>query len=71
MILTLKGITQKGKNRIRECGDKWKVIEEQEKNVFNEYGPWLFIEPITDKEKFRWIHKNNDKDFEIISKEEV
>ena len=27
MILTLKGITNKGKNRIREHGDKWEVLE--------------------------------------------
>jgi len=26
MILTLKGITNKGKNRIREHGDKWEVL---------------------------------------------
>ena len=27
MILTLKGITNHGKNRIREHGDKWEVVE--------------------------------------------
>ena len=27
MILTLKGITGHGKNRIREHGDKWEVLE--------------------------------------------
>ena len=27
MILTLKGLTGKGKNRIREHGDKWEVME--------------------------------------------
>jgi hypothetical protein len=27
MILTLKGLTGKGKNRIREHGDKWEVLE--------------------------------------------
>ena len=27
MILTLKGKTNKGKNRIREHGDKWEVLE--------------------------------------------
>ena len=27
MILTLKGITNKGKNRIREHGDKWEVLK--------------------------------------------
>jgi len=27
MILTLKGITNHGKNRIREHGDKWEVLE--------------------------------------------
>ena len=27
MILTLKGLTGKGKNRIREHGELWKVLE--------------------------------------------
>jgi hypothetical protein len=27
MILTLKGLTGHGKNRIREHGDKWEVLE--------------------------------------------
>lgn len=27
MIITLKGITNHGKNRIREHGDKWEVLE--------------------------------------------
>ena len=27
MILTLKGLTNHGKNRIREHGDKWEVLE--------------------------------------------
>jgi hypothetical protein len=27
MILTLKGLTNHGKNRIREHGDKWEVLD--------------------------------------------
>jgi len=27
MILTLKGLTNRGKNRIREHGDLWEVLE--------------------------------------------
>ena len=27
VILTLKGLTNKGKNRIREHGDQWEVME--------------------------------------------
>ena len=27
MILTLKGLTGKGKNRIREHGDQWEVLD--------------------------------------------
>ena len=27
MIITLKGITKHGKNRIREHGDKWEVLD--------------------------------------------
>jgi hypothetical protein len=41
MILTLKGLTLKGKNRIREHGDKWEVLELRPGSVSRSPGPEL------------------------------
>jgi len=60
VILTLKGISQKGKNRINENGDKYKV-EEVRGNKF-------LIRSVNGKD-FRWIEKENDKNFEIVKRE--
>ena len=43
MILTLKGLTNKGKNRIREHGDKWEVLEFPPRRC--EYDPQTHVTP--------------------------
>jgi hypothetical protein len=67
--IKLSGISQKGKNRIREHGDHWVVLAETDKILFNpEPGPWIFTSPVgrgqNDKAS-RWIRANNDPDFLI------
>ena len=67
--IRLKGITQKGKNRVRDHGETWAVLAETDKVIFNpELGPWLFISP-AGCDQFhkasRWIKRNNDFDFEV------
>lgn len=43
--IQLKGLSQKGKNRVREHGDRWMVLAETERVIFapGEVGPWVFI----------------------------
>ncbi len=68
----LKGISQKGKNRVREHGDRWVVLAETDRVLFkpNELGPWLFIAPVgqgqNDKAS-RWVRSLHDLDFTVIT----
>ncbi len=68
--IQLKGISQKGKNRVRDHGGQWTVLAETERVLFkpDTAGPWLFISPIgegQDHKASRWIRANGDADFSI------
>lgn len=69
--IRLKGISQRGKNRVREQGDTWVVFAETDRILFapNEIGPWLFVAPTgknqNDKAS-RWVRIQNDLDFEVV-----
>lgn len=65
-IIRLEGKTQKGKNRIRELGDEWIAVKQQNTVSFsNDFGPWVLIHPIDNIDKPRWIKQDNDPDFQI------
>lgn len=66
----LKGISQKGKNRIRENNNQWVVLAETDRVLFafDKKGPWLFISPVgrgQDDKASRWINAIDDPDFLI------
>ena len=65
--IRLKGITQKGKNRVREHGEMWSVLAETDRVIFStEAGGWLFVAPegkMQNDKASRWIHKLDDLDF--------
>lgn len=67
----LTGISQKGKNRVRELGPIWTVIAETDRVLFapDRPGPWLFVVPRgrehNDKST-RWIRASGDNDFTVI-----
>lgn len=64
-VILLNGLTQKGKNRIRENGEEWTVVEIRQSVLFtSEPGPWILIESNKTKH-IRWIHSTHDKDFSI------
>jgi hypothetical protein len=69
--IILKGISQKGKNKIKINGEKWIVFAKTDTILFspNDKGPWIFISPInkthTDKASM-WIKLNNDENFVIL-----
>lgn len=68
IVMKLKGKTQKGKNRIRECGDVWFLERTADSVLFDPRpGPWGLVTPESNKEKSRWIHMIHDTDFEIVS----
>lgn len=70
--IRLKGLSQKGKNRVKQHGIDWQVFAETDRVLFapNAAGPWLYIVPVgalADSAAGRWVHANNDKDFEVIA----
>ena len=71
--ITLKGLSQKGKNRIRDNGEKWIVLGETDQVLFSpgKPGPWLFITPVGCDQHHRaarWIKETDDTDFLITAK---
>lgn len=65
------GVSQKGKNRIRENGDEWVVLAETDHVLFNptQPGPWLFIAPPgmgQEDKPSRWMHLHNDPTFGLV-----
>jgi hypothetical protein len=72
-IITLKGKSLKGKNRVREQGDQW-IVNKADRPLVNN-STLLLIRPIVDKDndhdpRLRWVFPANDKDFEIKLTEE-
>lgn len=67
VIVTLEGKSRKAKNRIRDDGDKWMVLEIRETVGFStEKGPWMLLAPLNGSlNNYRWIHETNDADFAI------
>jgi hypothetical protein len=69
--IQLKGVSQKGKNRVREQGHEWTVLAETDVVLFSpsKKGPWLFVCPVgkdqNDKSS-RWIKATDDADFIIL-----
>ena len=66
--IELTGLSQKGKNRVRELGPIWHVLAETDRVLFSpdKNGPWLFISPEgkdMHHKSSRWIHGNTDPDF--------
>lgn len=71
LTIKCRGRSNKGKNRIHEHGDIWKVIRVKNTVGFsNSPGPWALIQAQDDE--IRWINWNNDPHFEIMwNKKEV
>ncbi len=60
--------TQKGKNRVREHGKKWKVFKFQNMVSFDSrFGPWFLMTPVDGSDNGqRWVHSKDDKDFDLV-----
>ena len=67
-IVIVEGISQKGKNRVRELGNEWKVIKVSQNVLFSqEKCDWVLVAPSFDSPKFRWVKKFGDDDFRILA----
>ena len=57
--IEIEGISLKGKNRVREQGSTFSILEIKDRVLFSDkLGPWLQL-------KHRWVHATEDKDFRI------
>lgn len=68
-LLELEGKTLKGKNKIREHGNQWKITEIAHGHPFVHEGE-LCIEPVEQKGRFpegRWIMPAHDPNFNIVA----
>lgn len=57
-FVVVEGISQKGKNRVREHGQVWKVRKVDENKIM--------LESTDGKDNWRWVDNLNDPDFELI-----
>jgi hypothetical protein len=69
--IQLKGLSQKGKNRVREHGERWVVLAETNRVLFapDKEGPWLFVAPPgkgQDDKASRWVRVSGDADFTVV-----
>jgi len=70
-ILRLKGKSRKGKNRVKENGDDWVILEAVSSVSALKGQPGFLIAPVADliegydRNKMRWMHQQNDPDFEF------
>jgi len=75
-VFKLTGKTLKGKNRVREFGSEWNLIDTKDKVSFTqEPGPWLLLKPAKDKQGrndgSRWVHATHDQDFLVQNNGDV
>lgn len=70
IVVTLTGITKKGKQRVRDFGPCWRVLRHEDRVLFNpEIGPWLLITPlgrVAEDNAARWVRANCDADFVVL-----
>lgn len=69
-IIFLKGITKKGKQRVKQWGDEWFILKSAASVLFSDKkGPWFFIQAATDITETggstRWINAHMDENFVV------
>lgn len=62
--LHLRGLTLKGRNRIREHGARWRVVREEPATICLRGQPGILVESVATGDA-RWIARHNDRDFAV------
>lgn len=63
--MILEGKTLKGKNRVREHGSEWTLLETRQRVLFSfDTGPWLHVQSLKTGDS-RWVHGVSDRDFKV------
>lgn len=78
-IYTLAGISKRGKQIIKEHGDRWECLMVNHIVLFTDkVGPWLYLEPLgeirvattireaREETGARWVHSLTDDDFKVM-----
>lgn len=78
-VYTLAGITKRGKQIIKQHGDRWECLGTRERVLFSDKrGPWLLVVPIDENRvartmrearedsSSRWAHAFTDDDFKVM-----
>lgn len=55
-IVKLKGVSRHGKNRVREQGEFWHIVEIRDSR--------MHLHDLADNGNWRWVDISDDKDFE-------
>ena len=78
-IISLIPISKRGKQLVKQHGERWEVVKKQDKVLFStDTGPWLYVQPITEERApantvrdaridsaSRWVHEFRDINFKV------
>lgn len=78
-VVSLLPLTKRGKQIVKQHGGRWEVVRRQPYVLFSaEYGPWLYVQPLTEERApaanarearadsaARWVHEFRDSDFKV------
>lgn len=69
-VIALAGISNKGKQRVKQHGAAWRIIQRRATVLFSDKaGPWLMVVPdqhVDASESARWVHALFDADFKVM-----
>lgn len=79
-IVTLAPLTKRGKQLVKQHGDRWEVINKRDTVIFSELpGPFLLVQPITEERApandirsarkesaSRWVNQYADENFKVM-----
>lgn len=78
-IYTLAGISKRGKQIVKQHGERWECLKQLEMVLFSDKkGPWLYLEPLgelrvattireaREETGARWVHSLTDNDFKVM-----
>lgn len=78
-VYTLAGLTKRGKQIVKQHGDRWECLKSLDKVLFSDRsGPWILIVPLGEKRTdtnyqevkqesaSRWVHALADDNFKVM-----
>lgn len=78
-IYTLAGISKRGKQIVKQHGERWECLRSLNSVLFsNKRGPWMYLEPLgeprvaatvreaREETGARWVHALTDDDFKVL-----